>query len=308
MKRLVGISQLCAVLAAAGCTSVGNEYVYQDADEQRIMHRAMMEDYEAEAASNGVVRQKTVYPYHFRNDSPALNELGERDLLILTQHYKDNVLPYVGRTEVLQQVKVFFDYDKSFIRPDARPELDTGAALLDENANADIIITGRADVRGSAEYNDALAARRADEVRAYLISQGVSPDRIKIVSRGKLDASAPESDEPGMQEDRHAVFQVAELSEYPVSLNVKQGDASDQLYDLRKKQVRGFMQANGVDTDLIDIVDGLPGGDGIPSHQAVLFLINSYLPNGKVTTGTTTDPQSVPEQAAAAPSTSDVNQ
>ncbi len=306
MKRLVGISQLCAVLAAAGCTSVGNEYVYQNADEQRAMHSAMLHDYNSEAAANGVVRQKTVFPYHFRSDSPALNELGERDLLILTAHYKENVLPYVGRTEILQEVKVFFDYDKSFIRPDARPNLDSGAALLEENAAADIIITGRADVRGSAEYNEALGARRADEVRAYLIAQGVSPDRIKIVSRGKYDAKAPESDESGMQEDRHAVFQVAELSEYPVNLNVKQGDASDQLYDLRKKQVRSFMQTQGVDTDLIEIVDGLPGGDGMPSQQAVLYLIQSYSPGGDVSVTSDTQGGSTDRQADISPRTSDV--
>lgn len=293
MKRLVVIGQLCAVLAAAGCkTTVGHEYVYQNAEGQREMHVAMTEDLEAEQAANGVVRQKTVFPYHFNTDSPKLNELGERDLMILAKHYKENVLPYVGSTEILQEVKVYFDYDKSFIRPDARPGLDGGAALLGQNAAADILITGRADIRGSAEYNEALAARRADAVREYLIGQGVSPDRVKILSRGNSDAKAQESDEAGMQEDRHAVFQVAELSEYPVNLNVKQGDASDQLYDLRKKQVRSFLEANGVNTELIALVDGLPGGDGIPSQQAVLFLIDSYAPGGEVITGTTTETSS----------------
>jgi outer membrane protein OmpA-like peptidoglycan-associated protein len=288
MKRLVGIGQLCAVIAVAGCSTVGNEYVYQNPAEQRDMHAAMVEDYYAEQATNGVIRQKTVYPYHFRGDSPALNELGERDLTILAQHYKENVLPYIGETEVLQEVKVYFDYDKSFIRPDARPGLNGGAELLRTNPNADILITGRADVRGSAEYNEALGSRRADSVRDYLIGQGVSPDRVKIVSRSNFDATAPESDEAGMQKDRHAVFQVAELRDYPVNLNVKQGDASDQLYDLRKKSVRSFLQAHGVDTDKLTLVDGLPGGDGIPSQQAVVFLINSYSDSGASTTATST--------------------
>jgi outer membrane protein OmpA-like peptidoglycan-associated protein len=270
------MSQLCAVLAAAGCTSVGNEYVYQDPIDQRETNRAMLQDFEAEQAVNGVVRQKTVFPYHFRADSPALNELGERDLAILAQHYKDNVLPHVGHTEVLQEVKVYFDYDKSFIRPDAHTSLDGGASLLDQNAAADIIISGHADVRGSEEYNEALGARRANAVRDYLIGRGANPDRVKIVSRGEFDATAPESNEPGMQEDRHAQFQVAELQDYPVSLNVKRGPASPQLYDLRKKSVRSFLEAHGVDTKLISMTDGLPGGDGLPSQQVVVFLIESY--------------------------------
>ena len=103
------------------------------------MHRAMIEDYDAEQAANGVVRQKTVFPYHFLNDSPALNELGERDLALLANHYRDNVLPYVGQTDVLQEINVYFDYDKSFIRPDARPGLDEGAAVLDETAYGDAV-------------------------------------------------------------------------------------------------------------------------------------------------------------------------
>lgn len=289
MKRLVGIGQLCALVAAAGCTSVGNEYVYQNPTEQREMNRAMVQDFEAEQAANGVIRQKTVFPYHFRADSPALNELGERDLVILAHHYKENVLPYVGHTEILQEVKVYFDYDKSFIRPDARPSLDGGAALLEENAGADIIITGRADLRGSEEYNEALGARRADAVRDYLLSQGVDPARIKIVSRGEQDAKAPEGNEPAMQEDRRAEFQVAELQDYPVNLNVKQGAASDQLYDLRKKQVRNFLEEHGVDTRMIALTDGLPGGDGIPAQQAVLFLIDSYTDGGKAVTSTSSE-------------------
>lgn len=304
MKRLVGISQLCAVLAAAGCTSVGHEYVYQNPGEQRDMHSAMLLDLEAEQAANGVIRQKTVFPYHFLTDSPRLNELGERDLAIIARHYKDNVIPYVGRTEILQEVKVFFDYDKSFIRPDAHSALNEGAALLDANAAADIIITGRADIRGSEEYNEALGARRADAVRNYLISQGVSPDRIKIVSRGEYDASAPETDEAGMQEDRHAIFKVAELQDYPVNLNVKKGDASDQLYDLRKKSVRSFLQEQGVNTDLISLSDGLAGGDGMPSQQAVVFLLESYSTTTTTSGGTTTTQT---RSSSVQPRTTDTN-
>jgi outer membrane protein OmpA-like peptidoglycan-associated protein len=277
MKRLMGLGPLAAVLAAAGChTSVGNEYVYQDVVGQRAANREMVVGAQNEQEANGVVRQKSVFPHHFVADSPELNELGQHDLKILAAHYKDHVLPYTGSTKVLQEVKVYFDYNKSFIRSDAHAGLDGGAALLSQNPAADIIITGRADQRGSQEYNDKLGAKRADEVRAYLISTGVDPARIKIVSRGKLDAAAPTGDEQGMQKDRHAVFQVAELQDYPVNLNVKQGDASDELYDARKKSVRTFLTAQGVDPARIALTDGLPGGDGMPSQQAVVFLIDSF--------------------------------
>lgn len=276
MKRLVGIGQLCAVIAAVGCSSVGHEYVYQNPEEQREIHRAMVIDVQDEQTANGVIRQRTIFPYHFATDSPALNELGQRDLTILAEHYKESVLPYLGQTNVLQEVKVYFDYNKTFIRPDARPDLEEGAQILSENPGADIVITGRADQRGTPEYNEALAARRANAVRDYLISEGVEPSRIRIVSRGEFDATAPPTDEPGMQEDRHAVFQVAEKRDFPVYLNVRQGSASNRLYDMRKNQVRGFLEDQGVDTSRIAIEDGLAGGDGLPSMQAVVFLIDSF--------------------------------
>ncbi len=276
MNRLVKFGSMAAVLAAAGCSTVGNEYVYNDPEGQRVANREMVTGSQDEQINNAIVRQKTVYPYHFVADAPSLNELGKHDLTILGRHYKDNVLPFAGSTNVLQEVKVYFDYDKSFIRPDAHASLDGGLTLLNENPVADIIITGRADQRGSEDYNDKLGARRAEEVRQYLISKGGNPDRIKIVSRGKLDAAAPTSDEPGMQRDRHAVFQVAETQDFPVNLNVKQGNASEELYDARLKVVRGFLESQGVDTKRIALTDGLPGGDGLPSQQAVIFLIDSY--------------------------------
>lgn len=276
MNRLVKFGTMAALVAAAGCKSIGNEYVYDDAEGQRAGNREMVTGSQDEQTTNGVIRQKTVYPYQFVADAPALNELGEHDLTILAKHYKDNVLPFAGSTKVLQEVKVFFDYNKSFIRPDAHASLEGGLTLLDQNAGADIIITGRADQRGSEDYNDKLAARRAEEVRQYLISKGGNPDRVKIVSRGKLDAAAPTTDEPGMQLDRHAVFQVAEMQDFPVNLNVKQGAASDELYDARLKAVRSFLESQGVDTKRIALTDGLPGGDGMPSQQAVIFLIDSY--------------------------------
>jgi len=276
MNRLVKFGSIATVIAAAGCSSVGDEYVYDDVVQQRADNREMSVSQLDEQTSNGIIRQKTVFPYHFIADAPALNELGAHDLVVLAHHYKNNILPFTGSTEVLDEVKVFFDYNKSFIRPDAHASLDGGLDLLKQNADADIIITGRADQRGSEEYNEKLGASRAKEVREYLIAKGGNPDRIKIVSRGKLDAAAPTSDEPGMQLDRHAVFQVAEMQDFPVNLNVKRGNASEELYDARLKAVRSFLEAQGVDTKRIAFTDGFPGGDGMPSKQAVVFLIDSY--------------------------------
>ncbi len=232
--------------------------------------------YENEQVTNGVVRQKTLYAHHFLSDTPILTELGERDLSILAKHYRNNVIPNLTQRNVLKEVKVYFDYDDPSIRSDAVADLDEAVQLLADNPNADLIITGHADTRGSVEYNEVLGARRAQAVKGYIESHGVSTDRVRIVSRGEMDAMAQDTDESGMQQDRNAHFMVAELQDYPVDLNVKQEGASEELYAARKKAVRAYLSENGVNTDLISLGDGSPGGDGMPSGQAIVLLLNSY--------------------------------
>lgn len=118
--------------------------------------------------------------------------------------------------KVLKNVRVYFDYDKSQIRPDAAEALDQAIGTLERNPKADILITGNADIRGSEQYNQKLGERRAEAVSAYLVQQGLSDARIKILSRGKLDAMAPKGDLVGMQKDRNAQFMIAEVEEVQI--------------------------------------------------------------------------------------------
>ena len=73
--------------------------------------------------------------------------------------------------------------------------------------------TGNADIRGSEQYNDKLALRRSESVKNFMLENGIPEDRIRVVSRGKLDAIAPVTDLEGMQKDRNAQFMVAEVEE-----------------------------------------------------------------------------------------------
>lgn len=276
MKSLVSITQLCLMVALAGCTSVGTEYVLQNPKERREVNVEMARSYQVEQERNGTIRQKTIYAYHFVPDTPLLTELGEHELSVLAKHYRDEVLPHLTKRNILKEVKVFFDYNKSEIRSDAVADLDEAIEILGANPEADLIITGHADMRGSDDYNAALGGRRSESVKKYISDSGVNSDRVRIVSRGEMDALAGEADESGMQQDRNAHFMVAELQEFPVDLNVKQGGASDDLYAARKKAVRQYLRDNGVDPEMIALVNGTPGGDGMSSGQAVVVLLDSY--------------------------------
>jgi nucleoid-associated protein YgaU len=85
--------------------------------------------------------------------------------------------------------------------------------LLNKNPETDILITGNCDIRGSEKYNEKLGLRRGESVRKFMVDKGILESRIKIVSRGKLDAIAYVKDLLGMAKDRNAQFMVAEVEE-----------------------------------------------------------------------------------------------
>ncbi len=98
----------------------------------------------------------------------------------------------------------FFDLDRADIRTDARAALARTAEFLRQYAQIKISIEGHADERGSTEYNLALGDRRAQAARQFLISLGVSADRIDTVSWGKERPFCTQSNEDCWQQNRRA--------------------------------------------------------------------------------------------------------
>ncbi len=81
--------------------------------------------------------------------------------------------------------RVLFEVDQSTLTPAGQATLDGQAQWLTTNVDYTAVIEGHADEQGTREYNLALGARRADAVRNYLISKGVSGSRLRVVSYGK---------------------------------------------------------------------------------------------------------------------------
>jgi outer membrane protein OmpA-like peptidoglycan-associated protein len=115
--------------------------------------------------------------------------------------------------KIIRNVKIYFDYNKALLRDDHAPLLNKAVKTLERNKDASILITGNCDARGSDEYNQKLGLKRGEAVKKYMLDHGITEDRIKIISRGKLDAVAPVKDIVGMQKDRNAQFMVAEVDE-----------------------------------------------------------------------------------------------
>src|SRR3954468_19313538 len=101
---------------------------------------------------------------------------------------------------------VFFELDSADLTRDEQKALDENAALLKRYTTWTVTVEGHCDERGTAEYNLALGERRASAARAYLVSLGISADRLRIVSYGKEFPFDPGHDETAFAKNRRAHF------------------------------------------------------------------------------------------------------
>lgn len=100
----------------------------------------------------------------------------------------------------------FFDYDSYELRPDAATATQHAAAYITAHPEIRVLIGGYSDERGSAEYNLALGENRANAARAALLSAGIAPNRVRIVSYGKEKQFCTEETEACWQQNRRAQF------------------------------------------------------------------------------------------------------
>jgi len=81
--------------------------------------------------------------------------------------------------------RVFFATNESVLTTASRETLRKQAAWLRKNSNINVVLEGHADERGTREYNLALGERRANSAKDYLMTYGISSDRISVLSYGK---------------------------------------------------------------------------------------------------------------------------
>ena len=113
--------------------------------------------------------------------------------------------------EALAAQTVYFDFDKSDIKPSERPKLQAAKEYLDKNPSYRLLLEGHCDWRGTAEYNLGLGDRRANAAKRYLLSLGVAADRVETLSKGSLEASK-NADADTMAKERRVALVVVNPS------------------------------------------------------------------------------------------------
>jgi outer membrane protein OmpA-like peptidoglycan-associated protein len=201
-------------------------------------------------AKPGAVKDKVKGGYWWYPTSPGkVKPWGNRGYIYVYKiifDYKEDRLPPPKADElrpsllirkIHKNYKAYFDFDKSDLRQDAVLMLQEGLQRLKKNPDTSILITGNADMRGSESYNERLAGDRGEAVRRFMIDNGIPEERIRVVSRGKLDAVAPLSDLIGMQKDRNAQFIVADVDEVLLPYPGVQPDENIRKVDDEKYMV-----------------------------------------------------------------------
>ncbi len=115
----------------------------------------------------------------------------------------DNSSAIMGAANNLQAV-VYFAFDSSEITAQSAGILNQHANLLSSNPSASVLIAGNTDERGSREYNIALGERRAQSASAYLASQGVAANNIRVISYGEERPAVAGSGEEAYAQNRRA--------------------------------------------------------------------------------------------------------
>ena len=129
------------------------------------------------------------------------------------QHYElEIVLDKIFKNKEIRLENIYYDFNKSDIRSDAKPSLDKLATMLMENPNIKIELASHTDCRGGEKYNRELSQKRADSAIAYLISKGIDATRLMARGYGKsqpaVSCACSKCTEDEHQYNRRTTFKI----------------------------------------------------------------------------------------------------
>ena len=103
---------------------------------------------------------------------------------------------------------VLFDFDKAVIKPEGKSKLDDIASKA-KGVNLEVVIAiGHADSIGSDAYNQRLSVRRAESVKAYMVSKGIEPNRVYTEGKGEKQPVANNKTKDGRAKNRRVEIEV----------------------------------------------------------------------------------------------------
>ncbi len=149
----------------------------------------------------GIAVKKENYLFHSENfDIPAVAAFQEVT--------KDVALKNIAVGSKIILKNIFFDFDKATLRPESTNELERLTKLLNDVPTLKIEISGHTDSKGADDYNKKLSNSRAKAVVDYLITKGISADRLTSVGYGEEQPIATNDTDDGRQLNRRTEFKI----------------------------------------------------------------------------------------------------
>ncbi len=139
--------------------------------------------------------------YYSISDNIDLTKIGD-----FKEIKRDLYLTPIEIGEIIRLNNIFFDFDKAILRPESFPELEKVLKLLNSYPKMIIELNGHTDSYGDDDYNINLSQNRADAVKNYLVSKGISLERIKTIGFGESKPIATNETEEGRQLNRRIEF------------------------------------------------------------------------------------------------------
>ena len=116
--------------------------------------------------------------------------------------------PAVAASKVTFAADAFFDFDKSVLKPEGRAKLDDLVSKI-RGVNLEVIIAvGHTDSIGTVQYNQRLSVRRAEAVKAYLVSKGIERNRVYTEGKGESQPVADNRTKEGRAKNRRVEIEV----------------------------------------------------------------------------------------------------
>ncbi|XOD70371.1 MAG: peptidoglycan-associated lipoprotein Pal [Sodalis sp. (in: enterobacteria)] len=140
------------------------------------------------------------------NESFTMNYSTKIGININKKNLSDKELVPLQMQKLQHNNIVYFDLEKYDIRSEFYQKLETYANFLSKNPSWIVKIEGHTDEYGTPEYNIVLGERRANAVKIYLQSKGVSSEQISLISYGKEKSAALGHDETFYAKNRRAVL------------------------------------------------------------------------------------------------------
>ena len=116
--------------------------------------------------------------------------------------------PAVAASKVTYAADAFFDFDKAVLKPEGKAKLDDLVGKI-QGINLEVIIAvGHTDSVGSDAYNQKLSVRRAESVKAYLVSKGIEKNRVYTEGKGEKQPVADNKTKEGRAKNRRVEIEV----------------------------------------------------------------------------------------------------